>query len=214
MLPIVVTYALPAGNATSLSATQAATSLLVGLATTVIPGPQRRIVITSAGNDSALLFKIIGLNQANNTISELLAGANATFAQSNLDYESIISILPQTLTGSIGTTASTVSVGVNGVGSSLWNIVNWHATPSNIAISGAVVGTTAVNFSVQYTYDDPNNLPAGIQFPQPFNNPSIVNATSTVDGAINDPVTAVRLLVNSGTGTVCMTIIQAGISGP
>lgn len=221
MLPIVVTMNLPAGVATSIANVQGSTSGFLALNGTLgtasggdLGTYQQRVVITSGGNDSGIFFKIIGLNLANNTISEVLAGANTTFAQSNLDFGVVQSIRPQTLTGGIATTAGTISAGTNGAGSSLWNIVNWYAMPSNIAFSGVVVGTTTVNYTIQYTYDDPNNLPTGIAFPQPFNHPTIANVSSTLDGPTNDPITAWRLLINSGTGTVRATGIQSGLGSP
>jgi hypothetical protein len=135
--------------------------------------------------------------------------------QSNLDYRTVISIQPSasSVAQSLATTASTVSAGTNGVGSSLWNIVNWHVSPSNIEY-GCILRSGAATFSIQYTYDDPNNLPPGVAFPQAYNHPTIVNATSTIDGSSNDPMTAWRLLISAGTGTVCAIGIQAGIGGP
>lgn len=222
MLPVVVTMSFPVGNATTIAQVQGSTSgafQLNGTLGTSAGGDlglyQQRVTITSGGNDSSIFFRIAGLNLANNPITEVLAGGNATVVQSNLDFGVVRSIIPQAnLTGGLATTAGTVSAGTNGVGSSLWNIVNWHVSPSNIEVSGVVVGTTAVNYTVQYTYDDPNNLPSGVQYPQPFNHPTLVGATTSLDGSINDPVTAVRLLINSGTGTIRYTMIQAGIGGP
>ena len=217
MLPIVVNgYNLPAGNATSLVNANAATSGSLVLATTLVPGVwQRRVLVSSSGNDSSLYFHIIGLNQAGFTVSEFLAGTNGTTSQSNLDYLTVISVTPSasSTSQSVGTTGSTVSVGVNGVGSSLWNIVNWHVSPSNIEY-GCILASGAATFSIQYTYDDPNNLPSGVLFPQAYNHPTIVNATATIDGSSNDPITAWRLLISGGTGSVRAIGIQAGIGGP
>jgi hypothetical protein len=112
-----------------------------------------------------------------------------------------------------GTTASTNSAGLNGTGSSLWNIVNWHTTPSNISY-GTVLQSGAASWTIQYTYDDPNNLPPGVPYPQPFNHPTIVNATATIDGASNDPITAWRLEITGGTGVVRAVGIQSGLGSP
>ena len=185
------------------------------LATT---GIQQRITITSGSSDTGIYFHIIGLNAAGFTIAEfLVGGAAGSTVQSNLDYRTIISIAPSlsSIAQQLCTTASTVSAGTNGVGSTLWNIMNWHATPTNIEVSG-VVASGALNWGAQYTYDDPNNLqtPLGITYPQPFNHPTLNNLTTSLDGPINDPVTAVRFIINSGTGTLCGTVIQAGIGSP
>lgn len=217
-LPNVTTYSVAAGNATTIVNANAATSGPLVLATTASPGPnQMRLLVTSSGDDSLLFFHIVGRNQAGFQITEFLAGTNSTAAQSNLDFNSVISIRPSasSTAQTLGTTAATVSVGVNGVGSSMWNIMNWHATPTDISLSSIVQSpNTTVNYTVQYTYDDPNNLPSGVTVPATFNHPNLTGLTINGDGAITDPVTAVRLLVNSGTGTVRFTAIQGGIGTP
>jgi hypothetical protein len=217
MQPVVVNnYNLVAGNATSLINAAAATTSALLLATTLVPGVwQRRVLVTSSGNDSAIYFHIIGTNQAGFGAAEYLGGANATSIQSNLDYLTVASVTPSnsSVAQTVASTAATVSVGVNGVGSSLWNIVNWYTTPSNIAYS-CVLASGAATFSIQYTYDDPNNLPAGVFYPQPFNHPTIVNATASIDGASNDPLTAWRLQILAGTGSVRATGIQSGLGSP
>lgn len=217
MLPTVVNYSVATGTATTIVNANAATSGPLTLAATATPGPyQMRLLITSAGNDSGLYFDIQGTNQAGFPIGEFLAGSNSTTAQSILDYQGVKSIQPSSSSTAqtLGTTAATVSVGVNGVGSSMWNIVNWHVSPSNISFACRLLGTNNATFSIQYTYDDPNNLSGGATYPQPFNHPSIVNATSTIDGYSNDPITAWRLYVSAGTGSIQATGIQAGIAGP
>lgn len=216
MLPVVVTFNVAAGNATTVVNANAATSGPLVLATAALPGSnQMRLLVTSSGNDSSIYFHIIGLNQANFTIGEFLLGSNGTTAQSNLDYAFVRSISPSgsSTSQTVGTTASTVSVGVNGVGSSLWNIVNWHAMPSNISY-GCVLQSGAATFSIQYTYDDPNNLPAGVGYPQPFTLTTINNATATIDGFSNEPLTAWRVLISGGTGTVRVIGTQTGIGSP
>lgn len=222
-LPNVVTFNLPAGTATTIAQVQspgsAALQLNGTLGTTasgVLGANQQRIIVTSGGNDASIFFHIVGTNQAGFTVAEYLAGGNATFAQSNLDYRTVVSIQPSasSVAQTIGTAASTVSAGTNGVGSSPWNIMNTGVTPTNIEASGVIV-SGAVNWGVQYTYDDPN-FPVGPSpnIPQAFNHPTLLAATSSLDGPINDPVFGVRFIINSGTGTLRGTIIQAGIGSP
>ena len=219
MQPVVVNnYNLVAGNATSIVNAAAATTSALALATTNVPGVwQRRVLVTSSGNDSAIYFHIVGTNQAGFPAVEFLAGANSTSIQSNVDFLGIVSITPSnsSVAQTNASTAATVSVGVNGVGSSIWNIMNWHADPTNISCSGVVTSpSTSVTWSVQYTYDDPNNLAAGVPYPNPFTHSILANNTASLDSQINGDVTAVRLLVNAGTGSVRATFIQAGIGTP
>ena len=225
MLPIVVTYNVSTtSSTTALGATQGSGSgLLTVTNKTAFTPYQQRVTITSAGNDTGIYFHIIGLNDQNYTISEYLVGglgtglaASAVTVQSNLDYGFIISIQPSgsSTAQTLGTTAGSVSVGLNGVGSSLWNIVNWHAMPSNISYGTSLDTAANATWSIQYTYDDPNNLAVGVTYPQPFNHPTIVNATATIDGASNDPITAWRVLITAGTGIVRAVGIQGGIGSP
>lgn len=216
MLPIVVTYNVASGNATTIVNANASTSGTLTLATTNVPGThQMRLLVTTQGNDSSIYYHIKGTNEAGFAIEEYLLGPNNTTGQSNLDFRTISSIQPSgsSTAQTIATTAATVSVGVSGAGSSMWNVVNTHATPSNISY-GCVLQAFNATFSIQYTYDDPNNLPAGITYPQAFNHPTILNQTATIDGNSNDPLFAWRLFVSAGTGTIRATGTQAGIAGP
>lgn len=207
-LPSVVTYSLAAANSALLAAVQTpGTTVALTLATTMLD-VQRRVIISSGGNDSALNWIVRGTNIAGFPIVDTLSGSNAGSTQSNLDFKSVSSIV-----ATLGTAASTVSAGTNSTGSTIWNIVNMHVSPVNIEY-GCVLQTGAATWSIQYTYDDPNSLPAGVSVPQPFNHPSIVNATASIDASTNDPVFAWRLLISGGTGTVRATGIQAGIAGP
>lgn len=224
MLPNVITYSLAAASVTSVvnaapiqgpgplplnsPQTLAPTGSLVNSTTNpVVLDNQRRLLITTSGNESSNKFTIVGLNQAGFTTTEQITGPNVSTAQSLLDYKTVISV------SALATTAATVSVGTDGVGDTPWNIVNLHVTPTNVECSLAFV-SGAATASVQYTYDDPNNLPSGVTASQAFNHPTIVNQTATIDGPINDPVFAVRMQIVSGTGTVRFTTIQAGIGGP
>lgn len=207
-LPIIFTRALAAANATALvnaqGTTVAGTAFTLG--TTVLDA-QRRLLFNFSANESSNTFRVIGTNDAGFAIAETVSGVNASTTQSNLDFKTVSSITP------VGTTAGTTSVGTNGSGSSLWQIVNWHVTPANFSFATILVSGTAT-WSIQYTYDDPNNLSSGVTYPQPFTHPTVANATTTVDGVTNDPITAWRLLTTAGVGTVRAIGIQAGISGP
>ena len=205
--PNVVTFSLaPLSSTNIVNAIGTIGPVNFTLATTTLD-QQRRISFTCAGNESSNTFTIVGLNANNATITENITGPNTGTVNSTLDYKTLIRI------SNLATTAGTLSIGTNGVAGSLWQIMNWNATPVNISC-GMVVQSGSANFSVQYTYDDPNNLPSGVSAPQPFTLSSINGTTSSTDGFINDPVTAVRLQINSGTGTVRGTFIQAGLASP
>jgi hypothetical protein len=210
MLPIVVTYGLAAGSTqivVNQSPTVAAGATFT-LATTNLD-VQRRLLLTFSGDEHSNTFTVFGTNQAGFPISETIPGTNGTTATSVFDYKTVTKVV------AVGATAATVSVGTNSTGSTLWNYVNWHVSPSNIEFSTILVSATAnATWSIQYTYDDPNNLPANVTSPSPFNHPTIVNQTASIDGMTNDPITCWRLFVAGGTATIRATGIQAGIGGP
>ena len=146
MQPTVVQYGLVASSTTIIvNQFSTATTVLPLVSNPVTLDAQRRVNFTFSGNESSNTFRIVGLNQANMTISETVAGTNATQASSALDYLTIISI---TAASNI---AGTVSVGTNLQGGSLWNIVNWHVTPVNIQFATILQSAGNATWSIQYT---------------------------------------------------------------
>src|ERR1700693_2506751 len=70
--------------------------------------------------------------------------------------------------------------------------------------SVAVVVTGTVNYTIQYTYDD---VTVGIT--TWWNNPSYTGLTINADAQFSSPITAVRVTVNSGTGSATMQVLDA-----
>jgi hypothetical protein len=100
---------------------------------------------------------------------------------------------------------------VTGTGVSAPIALDHYISPFNIGF-GAVVSATAT-FSVQHTFDDifsATYVPASGTW---FNHPNFTSATATGDGNYAFPVTAVRLNVTASTGSVSLTLIQAGQVG-
>ena len=86
-----------------------------------------------------------------------------------------------------------------------------YISPMNVALSVRVSGT--INYTVQYTFD---NVFATDYNPATGNwvdHPSLTAQTATKDSNIAYPVTGIRIVGNSGTGTAIFTIIQAGGGG-
>jgi len=105
-----------------------------------------------------------------------------------------------------------VRVGVSGAAGVTAPIpLDNYQTPFSVGIGVAVTGT--VNYTVQHTFDDvfaPSFDPTtAVWYPHA----SLVNAIASLDGNYGYPVRAVRLNMNSGTGTCTMTVIQAGMPG-
>lgn len=191
--------------------------------TIVITGPavldtQRRVNFPSnASDNSAIVYTITGTSDNGTSITDSINGPGVTNAViTNLDFKTITSITHTgTIVGAI-TIGTTSGAGLPGnplpAASTPWFGVNWHAQPFEVQLSGIIGAGVTCNYTWQYTYDDPNNLPPAVLFPQPFNHPTLNNQAASLDGSINDPVAAVRLVVNSGSG-VRGTWMEAGISG-
>lgn len=163
----------------------------------------RRILITAAANESAKTFTITGTNSAGNVISETITGPNISSAYSVLDYSTITSI-------SISANAAgAVTVGTNGIGGSPW--VRLDTWDSNfVTIQCTASGT--VNYTIQGTLDDPNS-PTNAVVPSAMtwvNSPdaAAVGASSTIITGYTLAPIFVRVLLNSGSGSVVATIYQ------
>ena len=91
------------------------------------------------------------------------------------------------------------TVSRTGTGSTDAIVINTNVTPVNIGFAVIVTGT--VNYSVQFTYDDPS-----VGFSTWFDDTTITSKTGNEDG------TGMKVLVNSGSGTVTMKVVQAGIA--
>jgi len=82
-------------------------------------------------------------------------------------------------------------------------------TPFNVGMGVVVSGT--VNYTVQHTFD--NIFAAGYDGSMGnwFNHSTLASQSGNADGNYAFPVTAIRLTVNSGSGTATITIVQAGV---
>ena len=97
------------------------------------------------------------------------------------------------------------TVSQTGAGSSSPIVINTNVTPVNIGFAAVVTGT--VNYSIQFSYDDPaSGLTTW------FDDVTITSKTGNEDGSILFPISAIKVLVNSGTGKVVLSVIQAGIA--
>lgn len=97
---------------------------------------------------------------------------------------------------------------VTGVANSNVFIPCHYLGPFNVALGLDVVGTHDV--TVQYTFDDVFAPTFSAATADWRNHASLTNKTADTDSSIAYPVTGIRLVGNSGTGTSTLTIIQAG----
>ena len=86
--------------------------------------------------------------------------------------------------------------------------------PFNVGVGVAVSALASLTYSGQYTFDDvlaPGFSPSSAVW---YSLISLASKTASLDGNFAYPVTAIRLSVTAYTsGTVTMTVIQAGMPG-
>lgn len=96
------------------------------------------------------------------------------------------------------------TISLTGAGNSSAVVVNTNTNPVNIGLAFVVSGT--VNYTMQVSYDDPNS-----GFSTWFDDATVASKTANFASSITTPVTGVRFKINSGTGAVTMSLVQAGI---
>lgn len=172
---------------------------LVAAGVATLPTPQRVILTTT---DTTTVFTIIGATATGSLLTESLTNAG-TSVVSKLDYASISAIT----TNQAGTAA--VTVGTNGTGSTPWiRTDEWADSP--VGIQCVVTGT--VNYTVQWTEDDPNSatdpvIPSAVTWIN-SNDPAAVSATTSITTNNQFAPTFVRVLLNSGSGSVTVKVSQ------
>lgn len=207
MLPTSVTLTLAAANAANIVASNtpaaAGNLTLVGSATVTLD-VARRALVTYGNEGSARTIIITGSDRSGAPISETLAvpsgGGGTVYTLQDFLKVSAVTVA--------AAWTAAMTVGTNGIGSTAWIVPNRELTPANIGIGVIVTGT--VNFTVEYTYDDPLRLPSGLVVPAVWPLSALAAKAANTDSAITAPVAAYRLTVNSGTGSARMSSVQAG----
>lgn len=205
-----ILYILAASVATGIAASQSGTAatkltlngslVTAGVATLDSGGAARRVIVTSAGNDSTNSFTIVGTDRYGRPQTEVLTGANAGIAQTAHDFSTVTSITPTS------NTASTVTAGTNGVGSSAPWIVDEWANPSQF---GGYISSSGTAYLLEKSYDD-----LSPQWDVNTNTPTYTTAVDGTAGSSQDfdittDCTMLRLTITSGTGTVAAKMRQS-----
>lgn len=213
--PSVVTKQLDTADDNGIAESQtplAAGNLTLTTAAGVTLDTQRRVLITSAADDSARTWTVEGTNDAGEQIRDSFAGANGT-SYSNLDFKTVTKISVD------DATAGAVIAGTNGVGSTPWQMLSTFNEPFSLALALEVLSGTVVA-DIELTYDE---FAVGIgtraafanrgvdSYPTAFKHPSLQGVTANQMGSFDAPITGWRLLVTSGTGEMQASGIQSGI---
>lgn len=176
---------------------------LVSGGVAVITNPQR---ITITTTDATHSFTITGATPTGSLLTETVTG-NGTSVTSLLDYATVSSI---TISGNA---SAAVTVGTSGTGATPWVRLDEWANPQ-VSIQCDVTGT--VNYTVQSTNDDPNSPTDPVSVSAiswvNTNDANAVNATGGVQTNFLFAPTFVRTLLNSGSGSVAMKVIQYNVA--
>lgn len=212
MRPITVTVgplAAASANNICLSQTPTAAFTINGAAATggvATLDVARRVLVTTTGNETGKTITIVGTDVNGNTQTDVLAGPNISTVQSNLDFKTVTSI---TISSAA---AAALTVGTNGVASSMWMRTDPWALAS-LLLQCTASGT--VNFTVQSTNQDPNSPTDPIA---PYlvtwvnsSDASAVNATGTIQTSYTNAPSFVKITLNSGTGSVVTNMTQYGV---
>jgi hypothetical protein len=212
MQPAYVSKTLAAASANNIaqSQTPAGAGNFILNGTTVVNGvavldTARQVLLTFAASEVGHNFTIFGTNASGAPISEVIAGTGIGTVGSVLNYKTVTRVaISAAATGAI-------QIGTSTVGASDWRNLNLGVSPFNVGL--AVVISGVVNFTVNYTYEDPN-APVGVT-PVAFPITALSAKSANTDGGLlNTPVAAVQLVINSGTGTAVLVIDQAGVGSP
>lgn len=170
----------------------------------------RLVLITTTGDESSHTFTVYGTDRNGNYITDTIPGPATSTGLTTKNFKTVTQV-----STSAGLSAA-VTVGTSATGMTDWvRFDEW--APSLISIQCNATGT--VNYTVQQTLNDPN-----LTHPNPVVSPSsmtwinhvdtnLVAATGSVQGNYAYLPTFVRVVLNSGTGTVTAMFIQAS-NGP
>ena len=214
MRPLTTTVGpLTAASANNIALSQTPTTAFTPNGAAVVNGvavldTPRRVLFTPVGNESANFFTITGTGLNLTPQTEILAGANATAFQSNLDFLTISSITLRTAA------AGALTVGTNGVAASQWVRFDDFA-PGLISIQCTVTGTA--NYTIQSTLQNANDpvypvLPYLITWVNTSDTAAVAASTSIQSNFQFSPTLA-RVILNSGSGSVSAIFLQSS-NGP
>jgi hypothetical protein len=164
-------------------------------------GDQRRVYIESTGNLSGINFTVYGTRDDGVEIQETLAGPNNSDVNTIQDFTTVTRVAADAAVG------TDVIVGTGDVGSSLPVPLDKNL-PSFTVMLAAILRSGSANYTAQYTFDDIWDTP-----PETWtwwDHSQMTAQAGNSRGSLVDPVTAVRLTTNSGTGTLEFQVVQGG----
>jgi hypothetical protein len=211
MRPVTVTVGpLATASATNICLSQTPTAaftlngalVTAGVATLDTP---RRVLFTTAANESAKTVTLTGTDYNGAAITEVLSLTNIGVSYTNLDFKTITAI---TISSAA---AGAITVGTNTIASSMWVRLDEYSLPQT-SIQVTVSGT--VNYTVQQTLQDPNS-PTNPVLPYLVNwvnsaDPAVVSSSATAQSNYTYVPAWAKVTLNSGTGSISAVFAQSG----
>lgn len=192
-------YVVADGNAIAEAQTLAGAEAMALTSSPYTITPPKYVTITSVGNDSGITFAIVGTSPSGHAQTETVTGANAGAATSTLAFATVTSIT------SSGASAGNVEAGWTQSGYGGWIPMDIYTPNQATTVSAVVSGT--INYDIQYTNENPFDTsitPTAVAFPVA----ALGGATATQTGTTTTVMRALRYKVNSGSGTIRVTITQ------
>lgn len=90
--------------------------------------------------------------------------------------------------------------------------LDYDRNPFNVGFGCTVTGTVS-DYTIEHTFDNiqaPGYVAASGRW---FPHPAVVNQSSSQDGTYAFPVSAIRIKITTGTGSVLLQVKQAGHRG-
>lgn len=177
---------------------------------TVFGGFNVPVTLSSTGTLSGVNFTITGFQSEPYNpfipVTEVIAGpVNNTVTSVNF-YNRILSISANAAVG------TNITVGTGSTNAySRWLPLNGPGATSMAAVA-AYVTASPINYTVQHTFDNVFNSADTINI-FPIDDTSMVGATTTQDSNYMFSPRAVRILINSGTGSLVFYVNQSGLVG-
>ena len=169
----------------------------------------RQVTITPTGNESTNTFTVTGTDINGNSITETVAGLNASASTTNSYFYTVTSIRIA------NNAANTIVAGMTNTAASNWVRFDDFA-PSNISIQCNVSGSAT--YTVQSTLSDPNDpftpTPRGSMVWVNSSDTAVVAATTTQQSNfLFAPKFARVVLTTTSTGSVTAIFLQSS-NGP
>jgi hypothetical protein len=176
---------------------------LVTAGVAILPNPEK---VTLTTTDSTHTAVITGTSWAGDAISETITFTGSPVT-SVLSYKTITSIVVN------AALTAAITVGTSGIGTSPWvRLDEWAA--AQVSITTSISGT--VNYTVQQSNDDPNSAtnpvtPSAMTW-LPSPDSLAVGASTAIATVFAAAPLWIRILLNSGTGSVTATVVQLGVA--